>query len=105
MIDIETIREYYKKDMVFVSEHAAERYRQRGIKAKDVRYVIENGEIIEQYPDDYPFPSCLIYGNDTNGKIIHVCVSDEGSSSRIITAYYPSSNKWESDYKTRKENQ
>ena len=21
-----------------------------------------NGEIIEQYPDDYPYPSCLILG-------------------------------------------
>lgn len=26
-------------------------------------------EIIEQYPDDFPFPSCLIYGTDKAGKL------------------------------------
>ena len=60
MIKIENLRFYYENDTVFVTEHAAERFRQRGIKAKDIRAVINNGEIIEQYPDDSPFPSCLI---------------------------------------------
>lgn len=46
-------------------------------------------EIIEQYPEDFPFPSCLILGKNEQGKILHVCMSDEGSASRIITAYYP----------------
>jgi hypothetical protein len=31
-------------------------------------------------------------------------MSDEGSMSRIITAYYPDKNKWNADFKTRKEN-
>lgn len=62
MIDIEQLRRYYLDDAVFVTAHAAERYRQRGIKAKDVRVAVENGAIIEKYPDDFPFPSCLILG-------------------------------------------
>ena len=103
MINIDNLREYYRNDKVFVTQHAAERYRQRGIKAKDVRAAVENGEIIEQYPEDYPFPSCLVLGNDLNGKVIHICLSDEGSSSRIITAYYPDADKWEEDYRTRRE--
>ncbi len=103
LIDIETLRNYYKKDVVFVTEHAAERYRQRGIRTRDVRVAVENGEIIEQYPEDYPFPSCLICGKDENDNYIHVCMSDEGTTSRIITAYYPDKDKWEEDYKTRKE--
>lgn len=103
MIDIETLREYYKQDSVFVSEHAANRYRQRGIKARDVRTAIENGEIIEQYPEDHPFPSCLILGKDENGDFLHVCMSDEGSSGRIITAYHPDIAKWNMDLKIRKE--
>ena len=103
MIDIEQLRRYYLDDAVFVTAHAAERYRQRGIKAKDVRVVVENGAIIEQYPDDFPFPSCLILGHDEKGQPLHVCLSDEGSSSRIITAYYPDPEKWMEDYRTRKE--
>ncbi len=64
-----------------------------------------SGEIIEQYSDDFPFPSCLIYGMDANNKILHVVASDEGTASRIITVYYPSTEKFADDLKTRKERQ
>ena len=33
------------------------------------------GEIIEDYPDDFPHPSCLVFGYAVNNKIIHVVVS------------------------------
>ena len=104
MIEIEKLRSYYLEDKVFVTEHAAERYRQRGIRAKDVRTAVENGEIIEQYPEDYPFPSCLICGKTGDGNFIHVCMSDEGTAGRIITAYYPDDDKWGDGFTIRKEN-
>lgn len=62
-----------------------------------------SGEIIEQYPDDFPFPSCLIFGYSIDEKVLHVVASDEGTASRIITAYYPNIEKFENDLKTRKE--
>ena len=102
MIDITTLQKYYEEDSVFVTEHASQRFRQKGIKAKDIRLAVGNGEIIEQYPEDFPFPSCLIYGKDAQNQVIHVCMSDEGNSSRIITAYYPDPDKWEEDLKTRR---
>jgi hypothetical protein len=104
MINIETLRTYYSNDIVLISEHAAERFRQRHIKARDVRFAVFNGEIIEQYPDDFPFSSCLILGKTSDNQYIHIVMSDEGSMSRIITAYYPDKNKWNADFKTRKEN-
>ncbi len=102
MIEIGTLRRYYAEDAVFATQHAAERFRQRGIKAYDIRCAVNNGEIIEQYPDDFPFPSCLILGRDEAGKLIHVCMSDEGTSSRIITAYYPDPERWDESMKERK---
>lgn len=103
MISIETLQSYYQQDKVLMTQHSSERCRQRGIKKKDIRHAVMTGEIIEQYPDDFPFPSCLIYGHSINHQILHVVMSDEGSGSRIITAYFPSNEKWESDSKTRKE--
>lgn len=103
MIRIERLKEYFSMDEVYATEHAAERFRQRGIKMKDVRQAVMEGEIIEQYPEDFPFPSCLVLGKSLENKVLHVVMSDEGSSSRIITAYYPDDNKWNSDYKIRKE--
>ena len=102
MINIDDLRTYYNNDMVFVTEHASHRFRQRGIRAIDIRNVVFNGEIIEQYPDDYPFPSCLILGKGSDEKIIHTVMSDEGTSSMIITAYYPDSNQWNEDFRVRK---
>ena len=66
MITIDRLRKYYAEDAVFVTEHASLRFRQKGIKAKDIRVVVSNGEIIEQYPDNYPYPSCLVYGINFN---------------------------------------
>ena len=103
MIDIDHLREHYQDDTVFITEHAAERSRQRGILSRDIRNAVENGEIIEQYPDDFPFPSCLILGHDLAGHHIHVCMSEEGTCSRIITAYYPDREKWSEDLKVRRE--
>ena len=86
-----------------MTNHASERCRQRGILAKDIRNAVMGGEIIEQYPDDFPFPSCLICGKSSKGAVLHVCISDEGKSGKVITAYFPSAEKWNADFKTRKE--
>lgn len=103
MIDIETLREYYKQETVIITIHAQERLRQRGIKIKDIINCVMSGEIIEQYPDDFPFPSCLIFGYTESGKVMHVVASDEGTGSRVITAYFPDNEKFEDDLKTRRE--
>lgn len=102
MIDIERLQWYYDNDRVFITAHAAERFRQRGIKVKDIRNAVKTGEIIEQYPEDYPYPSCLLLGLSVKAQPLHVVMSDEGNASRIITAYFPDADKWESDLKTRK---
>lgn len=64
---------------------------------------IMNGEIIEQYPDDYPYPSCLILGMSIEDKYLHVVIGHHESDLFLITAYFPSVDKWEADFKTRKE--
>ena len=63
-----------------------------------------DGEIIEQYEDDMPFPSCLILGRSSLGKPIHVVLSTDGNYIYIITAYYPDELKWRDDYKVRRRN-
>jgi hypothetical protein len=103
VIDIETIREYFKSDTIVITQHAKNRCRERSIKQKDIKNCIMTGEIIEQYPEDFPFPSYLIFGRAADNRIIHVVVSDEGESGRIITAYIPNTSKFEDDLKTRKE--
>lgn len=42
-------------------------------------------------------------GKSSDGKYIHIVMSDEGTMSRIITAYFPDPNIWDSELKVRKE--
>ena len=76
---------------------------QRGISLDDVTDAIKNGEIIEDYPDDYPYPSCLILGRDKNAQALHVVCGFTENELWLITAYRPSEEIWENDLKTRKD--
>ena len=102
MIEIEKLQKYFSEDKIFVTGHAAERFHQRGIKISDISHAVNFGEIIEQYPNDYPYPSCLICGKNSSEKIVHAVLSDEGTSSRIITAYFPDAEKWSDNFKNRR---
>ena len=84
--------------------HIIRKLQERGIYREDVFKAIETGKIIEQYPDDYPFPSCLLLGNDRNGKPLHLVIASDGSILFLITAYFPNLDKFDSNYETRKEN-
>lgn len=103
MIDIKDLKQYYLDDTVMVTQHASLRFRQRGIRMKDIRNTVMTGTIIEQYEDDTPFPSCLILGKTLLGQPLHVVMSDEGSATSIITAYIPDPKKWDATFTMRKD--
>jgi len=60
------------------------------------------GEIIEEYPTDYPYPSCLILGYTVDDKYLHAVVGVGKEILWLITAYYPNNETWEQSFKTRK---
>lgn len=82
--------------------HSLDRLKERGILIHDVQNALKSGEIIEHYPNDYPFPSCLVFGISCGGRIMHVCCGIGNNKIWIITAYFPTTDKWENDLKTRK---
>ena len=86
-----------------MTQHAELRRRQRGISVPDIKSAIRAGEIVEDYPDDYPFPSCLVLGTGTHGEPLHVVCGVGAGTLFVITAYCPSPDKWEPDWRTRKE--
>lgn len=103
MINIEDLQKLCKENKIEWSLHSLKRIRERNIKASDVINCIASGVIIEQYPNDRPLPSCLIYGK-LQTRHLHTVVASDGNRIYIITAYVPSSEEWEADYKTRKDN-
>lgn len=85
------------------SVHATECMQTRGISRKDVESVILNGKIIENYPKDHPYPSCLLSGVGADKTPIHVVCGTDGSVVKIITAYFPSEDKFDHSGEKRKE--
>jgi len=103
-ISIENIKKLCKEESIVWSHHVAIRCQQRGIKTADVENCLMSGEIIEEYPEDYPYCSYLILGLSIKKQNLHVVCGIGNSRLWIITAYFPSIDKWELDCKTRKEN-
>ena len=75
----------------------------REIVKNDVIEVINTGLVIFDYPDDKPYPSCLMLGF-INDKPIHVVLAfdEESRIGIVVTAYIPGSQLWTEDFKSRR---
>ena len=103
MIDFVDIKKLCETDCIRWTDHAIKRIIQRGIHRSDVKHVLTHGEIIEQYPDDYPHPSCLALGVTVDGSTIHVVCGIGNGELWVISAYHPDPEKWTDRFSKRKE--
>lgn len=99
---LDLIKESAAKRILFLPHAVRQMLKpDRMITTKDVRRVIANGEVIEDYPEDASGHSCLIIGITTD-RSIHVVCSPKEEYLTIITAYVPNKQDWEDNYKKRK---
>jgi hypothetical protein len=84
--------------------HAFERMAERGIARAEVHAALIHGEVIEDYPDDRPFPSALFF-HMNDQMPIHVVAAYDAQAQWvfIITAYRPDRRHFEADFKTRRQ--
>ena len=75
---------------------------ERMISRREVRSIVEDGEIIEDYPDDARGHSCLMLGFGLERRPIHVVCAPKSEYLAIITAYLPNPNEWSDGYRVRK---
>jgi hypothetical protein len=78
------------------------RCQQRNISYREIKEALKTGEIIEEYPDDYPYPSCLILGLTSNARHLHVVIGLGEGKLWLITAYEPDPVYWDETFKQRK---
>ncbi|NBJ93088.1 DUF4258 domain-containing protein [Parablautia muri] len=102
MITIEQLKALNKPENIAVTEHARIRLYERHLNIDDIVNGINSGEIIKQYSDDRPLPSCLILGFSVKSKYIHIVASCDTDFIYLITAYFPNPTMWENDLRTRK---
>ena len=102
-IKIEKIKSAISDGNIEWQKHALERMLERGISRNNVKAVLLTGDVVDAYPDDKPYSSCLVFGVD-GAEIYHVVVAydDKSETCFIITAYRPDLRYFEADLKTRK---
>ena len=101
--DLTVLREAVVSGRIEWRKHVLQKLAERGIQQQAVREVLLAGEQIRDYPEDKPFPSALFLGY-VSGRPLHVVAAcDEGSGRAfVITAYEPSLEIFEADYRTRR---
>lgn len=83
--------------------HALQQMFRRHITETDIRELIDLGVIIEDYPDDTPYPSCLVSGI-ANNRPLHVVLAYNkvDHEAIVITAYEPDPSMWTDTFTRRK---
>jgi hypothetical protein len=83
--------------------HAVQRMFERSISKNNVSTVLSTGKVIEDYPDDDPYPSALILGWIGNRPIHVVAAINKDDGEYIaITVYEPDSDQWDQNFERRK---
>ena len=96
---ISQIQRCFETGKVLYSRHARQEMvgEELGrILEKEVHESVLSGEVIEEYPDDKPYPSRLIYGRTNSERPLHVLCAfvPEDGLAVVITVYHPDPERW-----------
>ncbi len=93
---IELIVDSIRGNRIRITDHADEEARADHLTYEEIFFSVLQGEIIKEYPDDKPFPSCLIYGRTFSEDPVHSvwAYNEENRWAVLITAYRPDPDRW-----------
>ena len=101
---MEQIHVLAEEHKIQFTNHASKRASERSIDIiSDILPALKTGQIIEEYPNDYPYKSYLLLGYTELSKPLHIVCAIVNNVLWIITEYFPDITQWENDFKTRKE--
>ncbi len=95
-MDIQDIARAIRDNQVLITDHADEEAQTDQLAFGEIFASVLYGEIIEDYPDDSPYPSCLVYGNTSSNEPVHSvwAYNRETGWAALITAYRPEPGRW-----------
>jgi hypothetical protein len=93
---IEQIVDAIRNSRLRITDHADEEARADRLSFDEVFFSVLQGEIIEDYPRDRPYPCCLIYGDTFTGEPVHRvwAYNEENQWAVLTTVYRPDPNRW-----------
>ena len=102
-MEISDIRKAIQKHRVRITDHADEEAESDLLTFDEIYFSVLNGEIIETYQKDRPYPSCLVYGSTFGDDPVHSVWAFNAVNqwAVLITVYRPDPDRW-IDYRKRK---
>jgi len=90
-LKIEDIIDAIRNDRIRITNHADEEAQADRLSFDEIFISVFQGEIIEDYPHDRPYPSCLIYGHTFSRDPVHSvwAHNDDNRWAVLITVYRP----------------
>ena len=101
----ERIKELVKRHEIKVSDHGYDEIAEDDIFIKDIIADVNNGIIVEDYPEYPKGPCVLVLEKDRDARSIHVVWGiPKGASSPavVVTAYRPDVNMWTDNFTRRR---
>jgi hypothetical protein len=88
--------EAVQANRVRITDHADEEAQADRLSLDEIYFSVLHGEIIERYPADKPYPSCLIYGRTFGGDPVHSvwAYNKQSRWAVLITVYRPDPELW-----------
>jgi hypothetical protein len=71
VVSIENLIRSIGEGKILITDHADEEAEADMLSFDEVYFSVVHGEIIEEYPTDRPYPSCLVYGDSFGGDPVH----------------------------------
>jgi hypothetical protein len=104
IMEIKNIIKAIQTHQIRITDHADEETESDQLTFDEIYFSVLNGEVIEDYADDRPYPSCLIYGNTFSGDPVHSvwAFNDKNQWAVLITVYRPDPGRW-IDFRQRRE--
>jgi hypothetical protein len=95
-LNIEDILDAIRHNRLRITNHADEEAQADHLRFDEIFLSVFQGEIIETYPHDKPYPSCLVYGDTFTGEPIHSvwAFNHENQWAVLITVYRPDPERW-----------
>jgi hypothetical protein len=95
-VNLENIIDAIRHSRIRITDHADEEAQADHLSFDQVFISVFQGEIIEEYPTDRPYPSCLIYGETFSKEPVHSvwAYNPENRWAVLITVYRPDPERW-----------
>ena len=102
-MNLENIIDAIRNNRLRITDHADEAAQADRLSFDEVFISVIQGEIIEEYPHDKPYSSCLVYGETFSKEPVHSvwAYNQENKWAVLITVYRPDPKRWINWWKRR----